>query len=119
MIVSRFGLPNRALTVGDPAAMEPQWNADWQVNARNRFAREILRCKNHQVRPTSIKIVSIGHDIAFVFAGAERHGSKHGFARRAVLETVLLDCTAFNVMFEQDIARRMAPRGGRGDHVIL
>ena len=59
---SRFGLPNRALTVGDPAAMEPQWNADWQVNARNRFAREILRCKNHQVRPTSTKIVSIGHD---------------------------------------------------------
>ena len=84
--------------------MEPQWNAGRQVNARNRFAREILRCKNHQIRPAPIEIVSIGHDIAFVFAGVERRRSKYGFARRAVLETVLLDRAAFNVMFEQDIA---------------
>jgi hypothetical protein len=70
--------------------MEPPWNADRQVNARNRFAREILRCKNHQIRAAPIEIVSK----AFVFAGAERHGSKHGFARCAVLETVLLDRAA-------------------------
>ena len=72
MIVSRFGLPNRALTVGDPAAMEPQWNADWQVNARNRFAREILPCKNHEIGPAAIEIVSKGHNIAFVFDGVQR-----------------------------------------------
>ena len=97
--------------------MEPQWNAGRQVNARNRFAREILRCKNHQIRLASIEIVSIGDDIAFVFAGAERHGSKHGFARCAVLETVLLDRAAFKVMLEQDIARRVARPGGRGNDV--
>jgi hypothetical protein len=33
------------LTVRDPTAVEPQWNADRQVNARNRFGREILRRK--------------------------------------------------------------------------
>ena len=32
--------------------------------------------------------------------------SKHGFARCAVLETVLLDRAAFKVVVEQDIARR-------------
>jgi hypothetical protein len=99
--------------------MEPQWNADRQVNARNRFARKILRCKNHQIRPAPIEIVSIGQQIAFVFAGAERRGSKYGFARRAVLETVLLDRAAFKVVLEQDIARRVARHGGRGDNVIL
>jgi hypothetical protein len=99
--------------------MEPQWNADRQVNAGNRFAREILRCKNHQICGASIKIVSKGHDIAFVLAGTERPGSKHGFARRAVLETVLLDCASFNVMFEQDVAGRVARRRGRGNDVIL
>jgi hypothetical protein len=65
------------LTVRDPTAVEPQWNADRQVYARNRFAR----C--------------------------------------AVLEMVLLDRAAFNVMFQQDIARRVASRGGRGNYVIL
>jgi hypothetical protein len=45
--------------------------------------------------------VSIGHEIAFVFAGAERRRNKYGFACRAVVEMVLLDRAAFNVMFEQ------------------
>jgi hypothetical protein len=47
-----------------------------------------------------------------VFAGAERRGSKHGFARCAVLETVFLDRAAFNVMFEQDrsAAAKQKPR---------
>ena len=99
--------------------MEPQWNADRRVNARNRFAREVLRCKNHQIRPAPIEIVSIGREIAFVFAGAERRRSKYGFARRAVLETVLLDRAAFKVVLEQDIARRVARHGGRGDNDIL
>jgi hypothetical protein len=82
------------------------------VNARNRFPYEILRCENHQIRLASIEIVSIGHNIAFVFAGAERRGSKHGFARCAVLETVFLDRAAFNVMFEQDrsAAAKQKPR---------
>jgi len=40
------------------------------VNARNRFAREILRCKNYQIRPDPIEIVSIGYEVSFVFAGA-------------------------------------------------
>ena len=71
--------------------MEPQRNADRQVNAGNRLACEILRCQNHQIRLAPIEIVSIGHDIAFVFAGGARRWSKYGFARRAVLETVLLD----------------------------
>jgi hypothetical protein len=30
--------------------MEPQWNTDRQVNAGDKFAREILRRKNHQIR---------------------------------------------------------------------
>jgi hypothetical protein len=51
--------------------MKSQWNADRQVNARNRFAPEILRCKNHQIRLASIEIVGVGHDITFVFAGVE------------------------------------------------
>jgi hypothetical protein len=59
------------LTVSDPAPMEPQWNTDRQVNARNRFPCEILRCKNHQIRLASIEIVSVGRDITFVFAGVE------------------------------------------------
>jgi hypothetical protein len=59
------------------------------------------------------------HRLAFVFAGAERRRSKYGFARRAVLETVLLDRAAFNVVLEQDIARRVARHAGRGDNVIL
>lgn len=63
--------------------------------------------------------MSKSHDIAFLFAGAGRPGSKHGFARRAVLETVLLDHAAFNVMFEQDIARRVARRPDWGNDVIL
>jgi hypothetical protein len=88
--------------------MEPQWNADRQVNARNRIAREILRCKNHQIRLAPIEIVSIGREIAFVLAGAERHGSKYGFTRRAVLDAVLLDRAAFKVMLNRDIARRVA-----------
>jgi hypothetical protein len=45
-----------SLTVGDPTAMEAQWHAGRQVNARNRFAREILRGKNHQIRPAAIEI---------------------------------------------------------------
>src|SRR5437660_798325 len=95
-------LARQSLTVGDPTAMDhPQWHADRQVNARNRFARKILRCKNHQIRPAAIEIVSIGYDIAFVFAGAERHGNKYGFARRAPLETVLLDSAPFKVVLEQ------------------
>jgi hypothetical protein len=105
--------------------MEPQWNADRQVNARNRLAREILRCKNQQIRLAPIEIVSIGHDIAFVFAGAWRHWNKYGFARRAVLEAVFLDRAAFKVMLNQDIARRVAApcgrwarHGGRGENVI-
>ena len=94
------------------------------MNARNRFAREILRCKNHQIRPAPIQIVSIGHEIAFVFAGTERRRSKYGFTRRAVLETVLLDRAAFKVVLEQDIARRVAAPGWavpcrHGDNVIL
>ena len=93
--------------------MEPQWNAGWQVNARHRFAREILRGKNHQIRLASIEIVSIGDDIAFVFTGVEGQGSKNGFARCAVLETVLLDGAAFQIMFEQDIAGRVTRLGGR------
>ena len=80
--------------------MEPQWHADRQVNARNRFAREILRRKNYQIRPAAIEIVRIGHEIAFVFDGAGRHGNKYGFARRAVLETVLLERAAFKIVFE-------------------
>jgi hypothetical protein len=52
------------------------------VNARNRFARTILGCKNHQIRVTPAEIVSIGNDIAFVFAGAERRRNKYGFAYR-------------------------------------
>jgi hypothetical protein len=99
--------------------VETQRHADRQVNARNRFARENLRCKNHQIRRAPIEIVSIGHDIAFVFAGAERRRRKYGFARCAVLETVLLDRAAFKVVLEQDIARRVARPGGRGDDVIL
>ena len=95
----------QGLTVGDPTAMEPKWNADRQVNARNRFAREILRCKNHPIRPAPIEIVSIGHEIVF--------------ARRAVLVTVFLDRAAFKVLLEQDIARRVARHGGRGDNAIL
>jgi hypothetical protein len=87
------------------------------VNARNRFAREILRCKNHQIRLASSEIVSIGHDIAFVFVGVERRRSKYGFARRTVLETVLAPLSTS--MFDQDIARRVACRGGRDDDVIL
>jgi len=63
--------------------------------------------------------VSTGHDIAFVFAGADRHGNKYGFARRAVLEKVLLDGAAFEVVLEQDIARRVAGHGGRSNNVIL
>jgi hypothetical protein len=66
----RFGLSSRGLTVGDPTAVESQWNTDRQVNARHRFAREILCRKNHQIRLTSIEIVCIGHDIAFVLASA-------------------------------------------------
>ena len=56
------------------------------VNACNRFAREILRRKNHQIRVAPIEIVSKGPDIAFVFGGVERRGNKHGFPRRAVLD---------------------------------
>ena len=52
-----MGPTQERLTVGDPTAMEPQRNADRQVDARNRFAGEILRCKNHQIRaaPTEIR----------------------------------------------------------------
>ena len=99
--------------------MEPQRNAHRQVNARHRLAAEILGCKNHQIRPASIQIVSKGHDIAFVFPGAERRRSKHSFARRAMLKPVLLDAAVFNVMFEQDIARRVPSHGGRGNDVVL
>jgi len=37
--------------------MEPRRNAHRQVNPRNRFASEILRCKNHQIRaaPSELK----------------------------------------------------------------
>jgi hypothetical protein len=89
------------------------------VNTRNRFCREILHCKNLQVRLASIEIVGIRHETAFVFAGAGRHGGKHGFSRCAVLEMVLLDGAAFQIVFEQDIARRVAHPGGPGDNVIL
>jgi hypothetical protein len=99
--------------------VEPQWNAGWQVDTRNRLAGEILRRKNQQIRVASIGIVSIGDDIAFVFTGAEGQGSKNGFARCTVLETVLLDGAVFQIAFEQDIARRVTPHGGRGDNVIL
>jgi hypothetical protein len=75
----------RGLAVGDPAAMEPQWNANWQVNARNRCAREILRCKNYQICPAAIEIVSICHDIAVIFTGAQRRGNKYRLARCAAL----------------------------------
>ena len=51
--------------------MDPQWNADRQVNARNGLARKILRRKNHQIGGVPTDIVGKGHDIAFVFAGAE------------------------------------------------
>ncbi len=83
------------------------------------FAREVLRGKNHQIRIASIEIVSIGDDIAFVFTGAEGEGSKNGFARCAVVETVLLYGAASQVMFEQDIPGRVTCLGRRGDHVIL
>jgi hypothetical protein len=36
-----------------------------------------------------------------------------------VLEMVLLDRAAFNVMFAQHIARRVARHRGRGDDMIL
>jgi hypothetical protein len=99
--------------------MKSQWNADRQVNARNRFAPEILRCKNHQIRPAPIQIVSKGHDIAFVFAGAERRRSKYGFARRAVLETVLLDRASLHIVLEQNITGGVARHRGQRDDLIL
>ena len=89
------------------------------MNALNRLPSEILRCKNHQIRPAAIKIVSIGHDIAFIFARDEGHGNKYGFAGRAVLETVLLDGASFKVVLKQGIARRVSRDGRRGNDVIL
>jgi hypothetical protein len=63
--------------------------------------------------------VSKRDHIAFVFAGAGRHGREHAFTRCAVLETVLLDPAAFKVMLEEDIARRVARHRDWGDNVIL
>ena len=62
--------------------MDTRWNANGQLNARNRFA------------------------------GARRHRNEHGFACCTVLEMVLLDRAAFTIMFEQDIARRVAVISG-------
>jgi predicted SnoaL-like aldol condensation-catalyzing enzyme len=99
--------------------MKSQWNADRQVNARNRFVPEILRCKDHQIRPAPVQIVSKGHDIAFVFAGAERRRSKYGFARRAVLETVLLDRASLRIVLEQNITGGVARHRGQRDDLLL
>ena len=73
------------------------------MNAGNRFAREILRCKNDQIRRASIDIVRKGQHVAFIFAGAERRGSKHGFARCAALEKVLLDRAGFDRRLRAEI----------------
>jgi len=105
-----FRSVRQGLTVRDPTAMEPQWNADRQKNARNRFACEILRCKNHQIRPPPIEIVSIGQEIAFVFVGAERHGAITA-SPAAPCSKWCSSTAPFDVMFEQGIARRVAAPG--------
>ena len=74
--------------------MEPQWNADRQLNVRNRFAREILRCKSHQIR--------FPHQIR----DRLRHISSRGLEQKSMFRSMATPSVSFQIVGIRLAARK-------------